>query len=357
MYWEWLCSIPGIYRSHREILLRCFTDPEQVFCAGETEWNYLKKRGYTWVRHVELYQKRCTPQETRYKRQEKGIQFISCENSSYPEQLLTLADYPYGLFYKGKLPSKEKKQIAVIGSRVCTHYGKNFAEQLAGKIAEAGGEVISGAAYGIDGTAQWAALSHGGTSFAVVGCGADYYYPRSNELLYERLEQQGGILSEYPPGTRPLKHHFPMRNRIISGLSEKIAVIEARHGSGSLITADYALEQGRCVMAVPGRLDDELSRGCNELIAAGAGVILSADSFVEQSFPDFRAQKKKKVTDIALAPSEKLVYSSLDLHSKSLWELEECTSLSLSELGSSLLGLEKKGLIRELERNYYVRME
>lgn len=355
-YWEWFCSIPGIYRRHREILLRCFGDPKGVWQAEAGEWKHLKEHGCDWVGCVETHQKESDPQETVYKNRQLGIQFTSCEQSDYPKLLRSIRDFPYGIFYKGRLPAEEKKQIAVVGARVCTHYGKHLAEQLAGQIAQAGGEVVSGAAYGIDGAAQWAALSAGGASFAVVGGGVDYRYPRANDRLYDRLEEEGGVLSEFPPGTKPLRYHFPLRNRIISGLSEIVTVIEAKHGSGSLITADYALEQGRAVLAVPGRLDDELSRGCNELIAQGAGVILSPESFAEQVFPDFRQQKKNKVSDIALAPSEKLVYSSLDLHSKSLWELEECTSLSLADLSGSLLALEAKGLIREVERNYYVKV-
>ncbi|MEI3172908.1 MAG: DNA-processing protein DprA [Lachnospiraceae bacterium] len=355
-YWEWFCSIPGIYRRHREILLRCFGDPKGVWQAEAGEWKHLKERGCDWVGCVETHQKESDPQETVYKNRQLGIQFTSCEQSDYPKLLRSIRDFPYGIFYKGRLPAEEKKQIAVVGARVCTHYGKHLAEQLAGQIAQAGGEVVSGAAYGIDGAAQWAALSAGGASFAVVGGGVDCRYPRANDRLYDRLEEEGGVLSEFPPGTKPLRYHFPLRNRIISGLSEIVTVIEAKHGSGSLITADYALEQGRTVLAVPGRLDDELSRGCNELIAQGAGVILSPESFAEQVFPDFRQQKKNKVSDIALAPSEKLVYSSLDLHSKSLWELEECTSLSLADLSGSLLALEARGLIREVERNYYVKV-
>ena len=355
-YWEWFCSIPGIYRRHREILLRCFGDPKGVWQAEAGEWKHLKERGCDWVGCVETHQKESDPQETVYKNRQLGIQFTSCEQSDYPKLLRSIRDFPYGIFYKGRLPAEEKKQIAVVGARVCTHYGKHLAEQLAGQIAQAGGEVVSGAAYGIDGAAQWAALSAGGASFAVVGGGVDCRYPRANDRLYDRLEEEGGVLSEFPPGTKPLRYHFPLRNRIISGLSEIVTVIEAKHGSGSLITADYALEQGRTVLAVPGRLDDELSRGCNELIAQGAGVILSPESFAEQVFPDFRQQKKNKVSDIALAPSEKLVYSSLDLHSKSLWELEECTSLSLADLSGGLLALEARGLIREVERNYYVKV-
>lgn len=355
-YWEWFCSIPGIYRRHREILLRCFGDPKGVWQAEAGEWKHLKEHGCDWVGCVETHQKESDPQETVYKNRQLGIQFTSCEQSDYPKLLRSIRDFPYGIFYKGRLPAEEKKQIAVVGARVCTHYGKHLAEQLAGQIAQAGGEVVSGAAYGIDGAAQWAALSAGGASFAVVGGGVDCRYPRANDRLYDRLEEEGGVLSEFPPGTKPLRYHFPLRNRIISGLSEIVTVIEAKHGSGSLITADYALGQGRTVLAVPGRLDDELSRGCNELIAQGAGVILSPESFAEQVFPDFRQQKKNKVSDIALAPSEKLVYSSLDLHSKSLWELEECTSLSLADLSGSLLALEARGLIREVERNYYVKV-
>ena len=355
-YWEWVCSIPGIYRRHREILLRCFGDPKGVWQAEAGEWKHLKEHGCDWVGCVETHQKESYPQETVYKNRQLGIQFTSCEQSDYPKLLRSIRDFPYGIFYKGRLPAEEKKQIAVVGARVCTHYGKHLAEQLAGQIAQAGGEVVSGAAYGIDGAAQWAALSAGGASFAVVGGGVDCRYPRANDRLYDRLEEEGGVLSEFPPGTKPLRYHFPLRNRIISGLSEIVTVIEAKHGRGSLITADYALEQGRTVLAVPGRLDDELSRGCNELIAQGAGVILSPESFAEQVFPDFRQQKKNKVSDIALAPSEKLVYSSLDLHSKSLWELEECTSLSLADLSGSLLALEARGLIREVERNYYVKV-
>ena len=355
-YWEWFCSIPGIYRRHREILLRCFGDPKGVWQAEAGEWKHLKEHGCDWVGCVETHQKESDPQETVYKNRQLGIQFTSCEQSDYPKLLRSIRDFPYGIFYKGRLPAEEKKQIAVVGARVCTHYGKHLAEQLAGQIAQAGGEVVSGAAYGIDGAAQWAALSAGGASFAVVGGGVDCRYPRANDRLYDRLEEEGGVLSEFPLGTKPLRYHFPLRNRIISGLSEIVTVIEAKHGSGSLITADYALEQGRTVLAVPGRLDDELSRGCNELIAQGAGVILSPESFAEQVFPDFRQQKKNKVSDIALAPSEKLVYSSLDLHSKSLWELEECTSLSLADLSGSLLALEARGLIREVERNYYVKV-
>ena len=256
---------------------------------------------------------------------------------------------------QGELPEEEQKSVAIVGARMCTRYGKAIAEQIAARIADAGGQVISGAAYGIDGAAQWAALENGGKSYAVLGCGVDRCYPASHAMLLERLEKNGGLISEFPPGTRPLRHHFPVRNRIISGLADTVAVVEARRKSGSLITAEYAAAQGKHVCAVPGRMEDELSEGCNELIAQGADVILSVDSMIRMIFPDYKKRKNELTGKTALAPSEKLVYSSLGLHPKSIWELEECTVMSLAELSGTLLSLEMKGLIRETERSYYVR--
>lgn len=355
--WEWLCSIPGIYHAHQEILLKVFGSPAAVREAGSKEWEIFQRKGCRWIQKVQDFQKRYSADGIVNARAEKGIQFISHVHTMFPERLRMIEDCPYGLFFRGTLPEKERKAVAIIGARMCTREGKQLAELLAERVTDAGGEVISGAAYGIDGAAQWAAVQAGGKSYAILGCGADVCYPSSHQYLLERLSESGGVISELPCGQPPLRSHFPMRNRLISGLSDVVAVIEAKKRSGSLITAEFAAEQGRQVLAVPGRPSDELSEGCNELIAQGAGVILSADSFVKMIFPDYKYAQKENSENLTLASTEKLVYSSLDLHSKSLWELEECTSLSLSELGSSLLGLEKKGLIRELERNYYVRME
>lgn len=360
-YWEWLCSIPGLYYPLRMLLLDQFGSPEDIYDASERALRRVAESVFSMAGTDVITQllKLRSPEQIDqmvHKREALGIKFISREHMDYPERLRTLQDAPHGLFYRGELPDEKRPAVAIVGSRVCTHYGRQIAEQLAEQIAFAGGTVISGAAYGVDGAAQWKALEAGGTSCAVVGSSVEIYYPKKHAGLFQRLEQDGGVISEFPPGTQPIRTHFPMRNRIISGLSDVVAVVEARYRSGSLITADYALEQGRSVMAVPGRLDDELSRGCNALIAQGAGVILSAESFCEQIFPDYRQQKKRKALHITLAPSEKLVYSSLGLHSKSLWELLECTSLSPAELSGCLLSLEQKGLAREVERNYYVKV-
>ena len=354
-YWEWLCSIPGLYLSGQEVLLRCFSSPEGIWNATEQELNHLEEKGCQWIDCVKKFRRTVSPAEITHRNETAGIQFISREHTMYPDSLIPLKGMPYGLFYRGHLPVRDRKSVAVVGARMCTPSGREWARRISSEIILAGGQVISGAAYGIDGVAQWEALERGGGSFAVLGCGVDCCYPSSHARLFERLEREGGILSEFPPGTRPFRSHFPMRNRIISGLSDAVVVVEARKKSGSLITADFAAEQGKQVLAVPGRPEDELSQGCNDLIAHGAGIILSEESIVKELFPDYKQKKRKLSEDIVLAPVENLVYSSLDLHSKSLWELEECLPLSLADLSNGLLSLEMKGLIRETEHNFYAR--
>lgn len=184
-------------------------------------------------------------------------------------------------FYRGKLPDENEPAVAVIGARECSEYGRYVAEELGQYLGRAGIQVISGMARGIDGISQQAALSAGGTSYGVLGCGVDICYPAQNRRLYEELLEKGGLLSTYAPGTKPLPQHFPPRNRIVSGLSDALIVIEARQKSGTLITVDMALEQGRDVYVVPGRLTDRLSDGCNHLLTQGAGVFLSPESFAE----------------------------------------------------------------------------
>mgnify|MGYP002235004613 CR=1 FL=1 len=182
-------------------------------------------------------------------------------------------------FYRGKLPDENEPAVAVIGARECSEYGRYVAEELGQYLGRAGIQVISGMARGIDGISQQAALSAGGTSYGVLGCGVDICYPAQNRRLYEELLEKGGLLSTYAPGTKPLPQYFPPRNRIVSGLSDALIVIEARQKSGTLITVDMALEQGRDVYVVPGRLTDRLSDGCNHLADAGSGSVFISGEF------------------------------------------------------------------------------
>lgn len=213
----------------------------------------------------------------------KGIAFVCLQSSRYPERLRDIPDAPFGLYVLGQLPRQQERSVAVIGARNCSGYGAHMAAELGKELAQAGVQVISGMAKGIDGISQQAALSAGGKSFAVLGSGVDVCYPASNRALYNRLQEKGGILSEYPPGTAPRPERFPPRNRIISGLADTIIVVEAKEKSGTLITVDMALEQGREIYCLPGRTTDKRSEGCNRLIAQGAEILVSIGDFLEKS--------------------------------------------------------------------------
>lgn len=358
IYWAWLCGIPGLYLPHQTILLERYQDPRAVWEASAESLNALEKQGCQWVGRVRQFKKTRSPEQFAEDLRERKIQFVSRASDRYPRRLLTIENAPNGLFYKGSLPEEDRRSIAVVGARMCTRYGKETAEQIARMTALCGGQLISGAAYGIDGTAQMAALESGGLSFGVLGCGVGKIYPSGNRMLFELLERQGGIISEFPPDAAPFRSHFPVRNRLISGLADAVIVVEAKKKSGSLITADYAAEQNRDVYAVPGRFGDELSEGCNELIFQGAGIFLSVNHLKESIFGESGREKAEKSIGLALAPSEKLVYSSFDLHtrSRSLSDLQSDTGLSLSELGEILLRLELDGLVRETAKNYYAKV-
>ena len=200
--------------------------------------------------------------------EKQGIKVVSVNDRDYPAKLLPYDHRPEYLFYKGRLPDRDKPVVAMVGARACSNYGRKMARALARELSENGVQIISGMARGIDTYSQIGALEGGTPTFAVLGSGVDVCYPTENIELYNDILKNGGIISEYPPGAGPIAWHFPLRNRIISGLSDKVIVVEAREKSGSLITVEWALEQGKDVMAVPGRVGEKLSDGCNRLIRA-----------------------------------------------------------------------------------------
>lgn len=215
-----------------------------------------------------------------YELQEKNIQMCCYHEGNYPVKLINIPDPPFCLYYRGHLPEEHIPSVAIIGARECSAYGEYIASELGKVLGKQGIQVISGMARGIDGISQWTALEAGGVSYGVLGCGVDVCYPKSNKGLYDELLLKGGILSTYPPGTKPQSKLFPPRNRIVSGLSDVLVVIEARQRSGTSITVEMALEQGREIYAVPGRITDRLSDGCNKMIKEGAHVFLSPEDFI-----------------------------------------------------------------------------
>ena len=212
---------------------------------------------------------------------EAGIRMVERGERDYPARLLEIPDPPERLYVLGRLPEEKVPSVAIIGARECSEYGSYVAARLGECMGRNGIQVISGMARGIDGIGQTAALDVGGSSFAVLGSGVDVCYPARNRRLYERLRERGGVLSEYPPGTPALSRNFPPRNRIVSGLADAVVVVEAREKSGTLITVDMALEQGKEVYAVPGRVTDALSSGCNRLVKLGAAMLLDPEELAE----------------------------------------------------------------------------
>ncbi len=211
------------------------------------------------------------------------IRYVPREDPEYPEQLRNYPRMPSGLYLVGNFPDPGKKTVAIVGARMCSPYGRAEAIRFGEELAAEGVQIISGMAYGVDSWALHGALQAGGQGFAVLGCGVDVCYPKESYHIYRRIIREGGgIMSEFEPGDGPAAWHFPIRNRIISALADVVLVVEAKLRSGSLITADYALSQGKTIYAVPGRNLDELSRGCNRLIAQGAGIAWDPEVILEE---------------------------------------------------------------------------
>lgn len=353
-YWYWFCHEIYLDRVWARELLQYYGTPEKIFYAGEEE--LLEHFPGKASRHLDFIRKRAgwKPKEAYERCMGQGIRFYSSRHKDFPPALLHIPDAPLGIYVKGELPDPQLPAAAVVGARMCSPYGQVAAGCFGRELAANQVQVISGMAAGIDSYAHRGALAAGGKTFAVLGCGVDVCYPRQNRDIYEALLKQGGILSEYPPGTPPLSYLFPVRNRLISGLSGAVLVVEAREKSGSLITADLALEQGKEVYAVPGRIDDALSRGCNRLIAQGAGLADSPETLVkalgaDRFFQKGRQMKNKKL----LESSELLVYTCLSLQAQHIEEIQKKAGLPLLQVMKILVSLELKGCICEVQKNYY----
>lgn len=293
---------------------------------------------------------------------ERGISFVTIGEEGYPLKLSAIPDAPCALYYAGKLPDDQQKSVAVIGARECSEYGRLMAKQFGRMLAEAAIQVVSGMARGIDGIGQQEALNTGGYSLGVLGCGVDICYPPEHRKLYEQLIEEGGVCSEYPPGIEPRAMLFPPRNRIISGLCDAVLVIEAKERSGTLITVDMALEQGREVYALPGRATDPLSRGCNRLIRQGAEIVISPQDMIQELNPGF-TDKETYVQQTIFEPdsTKGQLMQLLDFQPKSMEMLQRTyvdtygRHMAIPELCHELLQLCAAGYASQVSGNYYVR--
>lgn len=289
----------------------------------------------------------------------RGIKVVTIYESNYPEALRYIANPPALFYSRGDIGIYQNFCIAVVGSRAATEYGKNVAYNLGKSLADYNITVVSGMARGIDRQAHEGALENNGKTIAVLGSGIDIIYPRENKMLYKDICQKGLAISDFSPGSRPEAGNFPMRNRIISGLSRGVVVVEAGLRSGALITADLALEQGKDVFAVPGSIRSRASAGANNLIKQGA-IMLSGIGDIIEEYPNLMSRpvppdlKQEKLA--MLDDKESVIIESINDEPCHFDNLLKITGFDVGQLSSILLDLELKGIVKLIPGNYYVKI-
>ena len=300
IHWLWFATRTGLGDKMKSALLSHFEDPESVYFAPELEFERFEDLSGAAVES--LMDKDLTQCEDILAQcQEKGIHILTFQDAAYPARLKNIPDPPMVLYYKGTLPAfDDLPVIGVVGTRKASVYGLTTAKRLGYQIAACGAAVVSGAASGIDGVAMKGALTAGGTVVGVLGCGADVVYPASNRWLYADTEKYGCLLTEFPPGTPPVGRNFPRRNRIISGLSCGVLVVEAPEKSGALITARLSADQGRDVFVVPANIDVESARGSNALLRDGAIPVSSGWDIVSEYRHQFPGKVRERRTAVTL---------------------------------------------------------
>lgn len=284
----------------------------------------------------------------------RGISLLSCVCAHYPPSLHDIADKPVLLYVRGSLPLLQEAMLAVIGARNASEYGRRTARYFAAAVAREGLAIVSGAAYGIDAAAHQGALQAGGRTVAVLGCGVDVAYPAQHRSLLEEIAAGGAIVSEFPLATRPEAFRFPVRNRIISGLARAVLVVEAGEKSGSLITARLALDQGREVMAIPGRIDSPRSSGAHWLIQQGAALVQRpADVLEALAWQGSIPAEAADTAEPDVAPAARRVLQLLDSYPTDIDSLARQSGLELTALQALLLALELQGLVRQMPGQLY----
>lgn len=383
-YWLYLSRVKGMESGRRKILLEMFGSAGNIYGATEQELRNIPLLEDFHIDQLIAYRNTdYTKELERFERQ--GIGFVTVDDEDFPEKLREIPDAPPFLFYKGELPGRDVPAVAMVGSRKCSIYGREMCLKFAERLAGAGILIISGMAAGVDGFSHRGAIKAGGKTMAVLGCGVDVCYPSMNRDIFDTLSgvdsfysrsltgkkdndkdpdgnglHFGCLISEYYPGDKALPYNFPQRNRIISGLCDILLVVEAGKKSGTFITVDHALEQGREIFAIPGRIGDSVSDGCNSLIKNGAMMATEPEDIIEELKAKYtmllaaeKSRKKGKKTE--LPEDEKKVYENLDVVPTQINEIAERTGIDPGTLGQLLIGMELKGLIKEVGKNLYIK--
>lgn len=368
--WLRLILIPEIGPRRGKKLLEKFRTPKVILNASINELACVEGITEELARKIVENRNKINIIDEQIKLiQRHEVNIVPLDSQDYPAWLKSIFDPPLVLFVKGQILPQDYFAIAIVGTRLASFYGRSMAEKLTSQLVQKGFTIISGGARGIDTFSHQATLRLKGRTIVVLGCGLDITYPLENKKLFEEIAQNGAIISEFPMACQPNKQNFPMRNRIISGLSLGVVVIEAPQRSGALITAFHALEQGREVFSVPGKADSFTSRGTHQLLREGAKLVESADDIIEELEPvlkdkikEFKANspvadqtEKTKTSPNKLTDEEKKIY---DLVSESPLHLEEIThksQLPVNKTSGILTMLELKGWVRQLSGKVFVR--
>ncbi len=349
----------GSIRLHK--LLSYFEKPEKILNASQEKLTQILGMGEKLTSRINSFKKEDLNKELDLIKR-LNLQIVTLDDKNYPANLKNIPDPPIVLYIKGEIKKEDNNSIAIVGSRRASFYGLSSTENFARELSERGFTIISGMARGIDTQAHKGALKQNGRTLAVMGSGFNYIYPPENKELSEEISQNGAVISEFPINTKPLKQNFPQRNRVISGLSLGVLVVEAARNSGALITADFALEQGREVFALPGKVDSQNSYGTNGLIKQGAKLVSCVEDIVEEfnwRLTSNKAKTGEKIEDnlnLSINDEESRLYNLVSHEPIILDDIAEKLNLDISQISDILLKLQLKKLVRELPGKQFVRI-
>lgn len=346
-YWVGFSLIPGIGRVRLTQLENYFTNLEDAWKATPAE---LKRSGLDSgsIRAITSWRPKISLEAEMEKLDRYGVKVLTCHDPDYPSRLKEIYGYPPLLYVRGSLLPEDEWCLAVVGTRRATVYGRQVTEEIVADLARSKITIVSGLAKGIDSVAHHSALEAGGRTIAVFGCGLDIVYPGENAELARRIMQQGALVSEYPLGTRPKADNFPRRNRIMSGLSLGVLVVEAGKASGAMITAHLALEQNREVFAIPGSILSPASRGTNHLIQEGAKLVRDYTDILEELNLTAVAQQVEMKELMPTSDTESLLLKQLGAEPTHIDEVCRSSGLSISTVSSTLAMMELKGLVKQV---------
>lgn len=357
-YMMWLSRIPSIGVRKALLLLEHFGTAEAIWKACLSELKEAKGVGSFCCQAVQNAKDEAQLEQWIKELEQKRIRFVSIKDREYPFLLKEIYDPPVGFYMRGFLPDDNIDKVSIVGARKCSRYGASVAYKLAGDLAKANIVIVSGMATGIDGIAHKGALDNGGQTIAVLGTGVDICYPLEHRELMERIIQNGCVISEYPPQTQVHSKNFPKRNRIISGLSPMTIVVEAGKRSGTLITADQALDNGREVYVVPGNVTSALSEGTNNLIKQGCPIITEYEDVLIAlgiAFTENEKQVFQKNMSENMEKEEKEVYDCIGQEVIDAETISRKLKRNIQEVQYSLTLLEIMGRIRKLPQSGYIR--